>query len=316
MARAIGTNAKLYGAVESVYGTAPSSGFLQLPFASCSIDSEQALIESDLVGTGRGADTPSRDAINVNGDVVIPAQVESLGFWLHALLGDATDDDQTSHQEHEFEASGTTLPSLSLEVAHSEVPNFRMATGVVANSLSWTMNRTGLVSPTISLIGQAVAEATTSQAGTTSIIAGNRFGTFQGSIELNGSAIGYVESAEFTYSNGLEAVEVIRSGGVIDGVDPGRATMSGTLTTRFQDMALMNAATSDTDVALSFVYEIDADEKLTISVPKVRLPKARRSVEGPGGVRVTFDWQAYEAKTSGAAKLATFTLLNSTSSHN
>jgi hypothetical protein len=50
MARAQGARAQMALAFETVYGTAPASGYTRVPFASTSLGSEQPLIASELLG--------------------------------------------------------------------------------------------------------------------------------------------------------------------------------------------------------------------------------------------------------------------------
>jgi len=53
MARAYGANAQLLGHFETTYGTPPSGNYIKFPFVSSALGSEQGLIASDLLGTGR-----------------------------------------------------------------------------------------------------------------------------------------------------------------------------------------------------------------------------------------------------------------------
>ena len=53
MARAQGARSQLAAAFETTYGTAPASGFMQMPFASASLGAEQPLLASELLGYGR-----------------------------------------------------------------------------------------------------------------------------------------------------------------------------------------------------------------------------------------------------------------------
>ena len=53
MARAHGARAQMALAFESVYGTAPATGYRTVPFASTTLGSEQPLIASELLGQGR-----------------------------------------------------------------------------------------------------------------------------------------------------------------------------------------------------------------------------------------------------------------------
>jgi hypothetical protein len=72
-------------ALETVYGTPPASGFRTVPFASTSLGAEQPLITSELLGQGRDPTAPIKDAVTVDGDVVVPIDVENFG--LSATVG-------------------------------------------------------------------------------------------------------------------------------------------------------------------------------------------------------------------------------------
>ena len=87
MARAHGARAQMALAFESVYGTAPATGYRTVPFASTTLGSEQPLIASELLGQGRDPLAPIKDAVTADGDVVVPIDVENLGLWLKAAFG-------------------------------------------------------------------------------------------------------------------------------------------------------------------------------------------------------------------------------------
>ena len=60
MARAQGARAQMALAFETVYGTAPASGYTRVPFASTSLGAEQPLLTSELLGYGRDPSRRSR----------------------------------------------------------------------------------------------------------------------------------------------------------------------------------------------------------------------------------------------------------------
>ena len=76
MARAQGARAQMTLAFETVYGTAPASGYTRMPFASTTLGSEQPLISSELLGYGRDPTAPIKDAVTADGDVVVPIDAE------------------------------------------------------------------------------------------------------------------------------------------------------------------------------------------------------------------------------------------------
>ncbi|WP_323042963.1 phage tail tube protein [Gemmobacter sp.] len=109
MARAHGARAQMALAFESVYGTAPATGYRTVPFASTTLGSEQPLIASELLGQGRDPLAPIKDAVTADGDVVVPIDVENFGFWLKAAFGQHTTSG-TTPKTH-------TFPVRQLDVA-------------------------------------------------------------------------------------------------------------------------------------------------------------------------------------------------------
>lgn len=313
MARAQGARAKLAAAFESVYGTAPTSGYYQMPFASSALGQQQPLINSELLGYGRDPVAPLRDVVTADGDVIVPIDAEAFGVWLKAAFGTPTTTEVTGVFTHVFKSGSWSLPSLSIETAMPEVPHYAMVSGAMVNQLSWTMGRSGLLTATVGMIAQGEAIASTSGAGTPTAFELIRFGHFAGSIKRDGVALANVVSAELTYANNLDPVEVIRADGKISGADPSLAAMTGRMTVRFDSQALLTQAVSGAPCALEFAYVLGSGESLTVALPKVYLPRPKTEVSGPAGVQVTFDWQA--AQADAGAAMVVVTLVNAVESY-
>lgn len=91
MARARGSNALMALGLEASYGSADSvETWFQMPFVSANLGDEQGLVESDVLGQGRNAQQPGRDAVNNAGDVVTPLCARNVGLMLTLLLGAPT----------------------------------------------------------------------------------------------------------------------------------------------------------------------------------------------------------------------------------
>jgi hypothetical protein len=307
MARAQGARAQMALAFETVYGMAPAGGYTRMPFASTSLGSEQPLIASELLGYGRDPTAPIKDAVTTDGDVVVPLDAESCGFWLKAAFGDpiATG---TGPWTHEFRSGSFALPSLSIETAMPELPRYAMYSGCVLDQLSWQLQRSGLLTATAKLVAQGETVGTTSGAGTPAGPVLKRFGHFNGSITRNGTALGNVVSAEITYANNLDRIETIRSDGKIDGADPSIAALTGRVEVRFADQVLVNQAITGDPCELEFGYALPSGESFTLTVHAVYLPRPRIEIAGPQGVQATFDWQA--ARDAGVGWMCTATLIN------
>ena len=313
MSRAYGWNARFLLGFETVYGTPPALGeFHLMPFISSDLDSAQGLIESNVLGLGRDPTQPYQDVINVDGDIVVPVDLRNIGHWLKAVFGSpdtgVLDTEETEAYTHVFTSGSTTLPSLSLELGMPELPDFPLFTGVRANSLAFTFQRSGEAQATINLIGQGeitqkkTIDAKPHEAPYT------RFSQFQGSIKHGGNPLGNVTSASVTYSNNLEKIETIRDDGKIEGVDPGVATLTGNLAVRYADNTLMNKAKSGEPIDLELAYIIDSSRQLVIQCHEVYLPKPKRSLSGPNGIEASYDFQG--AKSAEQGNMVTVTLTN------
>ncbi|MEY4755355.1 MAG: hypothetical protein RJA34_253 [Pseudomonadota bacterium] len=307
MARAYGANASLLAAFEPTYGTTPTGDFGKIPFVSTTLGSEQGLIANDLIGLGRDPSAPIRDVIKVEGDIVIPIDLRNIGMWLKALLGSPVSLGDTAHT-HTFVSGNSALPSLSLETGLPDIPAYFLASGVMANSLQVKFARSGAADATLGLIAQGEVKRTASADVTPTTLPITRFNQFQGSIKKNGQSLGNVVAAQLTYSNNLARIETIRSDGKIEGADPTVASLTGNLEVRFADTELIDAATNNTPLELTFSYVIDATKSLTFIAHEVYLPKPKLSISGPGGIQATFDWQA--AKNTAAGHMLTVQLVN------
>ena len=312
MARAQGARSQLAAAFETTYGTAPASGYMQMPFASASLGAEQPLLSSELLGYGRDPLAPIKDAVTADGDIVVPIDAEAFGFWLKAAFGAPTTTG-TTDKTHTFTSGNWNLPSLSIETAMPEVPRYAMYSGCVLDQISWQMQRSGLLTATAKLIAQGEAIATSSAAGTPTGWNLQRFGHFNGAIKRNGTPLGNIVSADITYANNLDRVETIRSDGRIDGADPSIAALTGKIDVRFADMTLMDQALNGTASSLEFSYTISANVSLTITAHAVYLPRPRAEIQGPQGIQASFNWQA--AFDANAGRMCTITLKNTIGSY-
>lgn len=294
------------------YGVGGTGDWTQRPFFSTTLSAEQALLtEPRLLGQGREPPKPSLDVINANGDIVVPVDQRHFGFWLKMLLGaPATTDNGDGTFDHVYSSGGATLPSFARELQHTQTQVYGLATGIKVNTLGLEWRRSGKTQATLGCIAQNEALSGAADAGTNvAAIAYDAFSPFQGSIKQGGAALGNVVEARLTYSNGAEAVENIRSDGLIDDVDPGPVEVSGELVIRFNNLTTINNASAGTPIDLELGW-VDAvsGHSLLFAVHEVYLPRPRIPVEGPRGIQARYAFQA-SLNTVAAASL-TATLVN------
>lgn len=308
MARAQGARAQLALAFESVYGTPPTPpAYWRMPFASSTLGSERPLLGSELLGYGRDPLPPVPDVETADGDIVVPIDLRAWGVWLKGAFG-APSTTGNGPYTHEFQSGGWSIPSMSIETGNPEVPSYRMVSGCKVNTISWQMQRSGLLTATVGLIAQGETPAGSSSAGTLTDINVLRFGQFNGAIERDGAPLGNIVSAQVTYSNNLDRIETIRSDGKIDGADPTIASLTGSIDVRFADLTLLNDAINGAPVELNFRFVRSVSESFELVAHAVYLPKPRLPIQGPAGIQATFEWQA--ALDSGVGRMCTAILIN------
>jgi len=211
--------------------------------------------------------------------------------------------------QHQF-TSGAALPSKTLELGHTQLvsPVFYRFAGCKFGTLSFEMSRSGPANGTLNVIAQGRAAAGAPIDGSATAYVLDRFSQGRGQIRVNGNVVGSITAGTFEYTNNLEAVETIRSDGLIDGVDEGEAQATGSVNVRFGDNTIPALIDSQTPVALEYVFSLPAGWLFKWTLPRVFLPKSKASVTGPGGVEVTYDWRA--AKDATAGYLARVVLVN------
>ena len=214
---------------------------------------------------------------------------------------------------HTFQSGGWSLPSFSTEIFLPEVPHAGMNRGCMLNQLAWSMAPAGLITASAGIIAQTETVGTTSAAGTPNSFPFTRFAAAQGALLRGGVALGNVVGAQITYANNLDRIEVIRGDGLIEGADPSRAALSGTIDVRFADQTLLTQAIAGGPAEFQFLYQIDASTLFRFTAHAVHLPRPKLQLQGPGGVQASFAWQA--ARDSTLGRMCTAVLTNDVTSY-
>lgn len=308
MSRAYGWNASLLIAEESEYGATPDKDYRKIPFISSSLDSEQNLVSSNVLGLGRDPTQPFQDVINVDGDIVAPIDMRNIGVWLKAVFGAPETTEADSVYTHSFESGKTSIPSYSLEVGLPEVPQYIRFAGVRANSVAFNFQRSGEAQATLNLMAQSESGETSTIDTNPKLFSYTRVSQFQGYVKSGGEFLANVTSASVTYSNNLEKIETIRNDGKVEAIDLGVASLSGSVSARYADNVLLDKARSGTPVDLELGYQLSDSLKLVITCHEVYLPKPKRSIDGPNGIECSYDFQG--AKNDKVGRMMTVTLVN------
>ena len=107
-------------------------------------------------------------------------------------------------------------------------------------------------------------------------------------------------------------MRTIRDDGKIDGCDLGIMSVAGQISVRFADTTLLTAAEAGTAVRLTLGWTISTSRALTVDLPEVYLPRARRPISGPKGIEARY---AFQAARPASGAFCTVTLKNDVASY-
>ena len=216
---------------------------------------------------------------------------------------------------HVWVPGALVLPDAAVEIGNPDVPNYAMNYGVQAESIKIGLQRSGLLNADIALFAQGEKPATSTTAtGSQTSWPVQRFSQFAGGVRRSGVPLARMNSGNFSIANGMEKDESIRPDGRIGGADPGMLKMMGDVVLRFADNVLYDLATSKTPIELAYGWTIpNTSYSLEFLFHRVRLPKKRAPITGPGGIQRSFDWMAAEDQVLN--KSATITLFNDVASY-
>lgn len=314
MATATGAFTKLAVKKESSWGVSPAGNYTLLPVKSFSLTPTQPFLVDRLLGQGREMRRPARDVKGTAGQIVIPMDLRAVGHWLEATFGNEVVTGAGPFT-HKWRSNGATINSLSAEQQFTNIaiPVYSMAKGVQVNSWRFSAQASGFADATLSVLYKDAVDSTSSGAGTPTEIAVERFFQSQNVLEKDGVPLAKITGIDLNLDNGLEAQRYVGEGGAVGDIDIGGVNVSGTLTARFTDQALLNLAKNETLFDLRVGFERTGVQSLIWEIEQCELAPNGREVRGAGGIDLTFAWQGSKDTTEG--QMLTVTLINDVASY-
>lgn len=276
-----------------------------------------ALTVAEIVTVLNGsADTDVDDATyaQVEGQAILTITHDTTGpagnaFTLaasHAAVSAATL--QGGCYAHEFKSGASDIPSFWAEGGMPEVPAFFEHRGVKLNSMALNFARSGPAIATLNAIAQSEAPFNVTRDPDPEELDLDVISQFKGALRSGGEFVGNVTTAGITYTNNLERIETLRDDGFIDGADPTVAALTGSFDMRFADTDFIDYASTGTPLDLEFSYRLTPGLSLAIAAHRVRIPKPKIGVSGPGGIPASFNFQSARDPSEGV--MVTTTLCN------
>lgn len=288
-----GARFKAYWIEEVTEGTPPGGNWAQFPCFSLELDATPGLQSDSILSSNirRNAADPYQTVATGEGTAVVPIETVHFGKWLNKMLGDPTTTGSGPYV-HVFKSGGSTLPSTSIEKAFPDITRYEVTDGVRVNSMEVGFGPDGAAQATFGLLCLANVNSGSSGAGTPVVTAYTRFHQTQASISYGGSALAGVTGGTLRFSNGMAATNTVGAGTGIAGVDFGEATGGGSVTTRFANHTLEDAARALTAAEFAFQLTIDSDTLVEFNFPRMFVRPSRVPVSGPGPLTRTYEFIA------------------------
>jgi len=174
---------------------------------------------------------------------------------------------------------------------------FQLYTGVEFSSLSLTVQPSGIVTGSVTVLGKdrtlGTASAGTYSAPTTTPV----FDAFSGSVSEGGSTLDLATEMTLSLENSLAARYVIGSESTLRPSD-GRSNVTGQATVYYDENSLLSKFDDETDSSITFEIG-DGTNSYTFAMQRVKYSGAATDVSDESPVTIPMPFQALLDSTSG-----------------
>jgi len=287
MSFATGSQVEFTVIAESTYGTTPSitPGDTQfVPFISNNLNLTKAVFEDPSIQANRQSKFSRHGNREVGGDISFAYSHEAFDIFFESLC--------SSTFSSEILKIGQTQSSMTVQVAHQDITQNRIFTGLVANTFNLEVNLDGVVQSTFGLMGKDMTVATSDiDSAPTAAPDKQPFVHFDGTFKEGGSAIAILTGISLSVDNQNNANYVLGSDS-IDSLSSAMIKVEGTVTAYFQDAVLLNKFINETASTIEFTLDDGEGNTHTFLLPNVKYNGADIQVSDGNTVPVTLPFVA------------------------
>jgi hypothetical protein len=296
---------------ETDYGVTPTvndGDMVCIPFINNSISTDENMIKSEVIRNGkRYMQQPAFGNVNVGGDVTIPAEGISLGYWLKFMFGDPVTTGVGPYL-HTYTPKNDN-PSASLQGGFSDKDLYFLWDGVKVNSAQFQFVTNQELQATMSLVGR---EETSSGTTLDNTPVENNFRKFQAkqvNFKLNGSTIATATECTLNIDQGIDTEQyTLSSNGRRVEAPEGMLDINGTAKLLFRDLTYYNLALNNTEFSIE-ITATNGTDTFTVTLPEVVAPLKPVERNGAGPVMYNLEFEAYWQDDASGYPI-TFTLEN------
>lgn len=311
-----GYRSQLLMGFEGDYGSMPDTpvGYL-VPFNTESVAIARPKNAAATLRGTRNPAEPFDGNTDVTGDIVVPVDANCFGLWLRALFGAPVSTEGDAGKFTHVFSSGEEQPSLWVQTAFAaQDPFFKLSRGLKINGFAINAGGDQELTATLTCMGAKQSLEAAKAVDVPVEYTLDRLSNFMGDLKIDGAEYGDATTFSVSVDNGLDGdTYTIGGGGFRGDLPEGLMGVSGSMTVLLKDKTLYQKALESTAMSMELTLAKSSGGSLAFAMPHVQLQVAGPVVDGPAGLRVTWNWQAYSPIATQSA--ITATLVNSIASY-
>lgn len=289
---------------ETTFGTAATGNFLQLPVINVEGGLSQPLIMSEALQGNRNRSMPELDEKTGALTIVLQVDVRSIGFVFAEIFGLPTTSGAGPYT-HVFKVASSVPTGFTLDGFFGTNSLPMQYVGCKVDSFSIELAPGGLLKMTLTIKFKDAAFSTRIDSAPYKYsLTPMRMAV----AELYEGGTQTTKATRFSvnFTNTLEEIRTVCSGGTITELLEGWADPTFNLAVLFENMTLLNKAKDATESAVklkAFSPLTAASHYVQLEMLEVRYNYKTPGVSGPGGVPLELDGVAYYDNDAGASSI-------------
>jgi hypothetical protein len=289
---------------------------------------QRNLLENPVLRGNRNPAAPVRGNVMVDGSIMFPLHLKSVGHLLKHAIGvpvTQVDTPGAGQNTHTFKVgfNGASLGSLpegmTVDVDYQDVSEVLQYYGCKVGTMSINATSEGVVIFEFGIMGKGMTDPIPTDPlddPPTNIYTESTIDQFSLTIEEGGVTAANITNVSLTLDNVLEQIYAIGTQGELGCLPEGIAMVNGSLTALFASAALLEKALANTESSLKLSWSDGAGtaETLTLEVNELIYSPSSPPVDGPQGVQVSLDFTGYWQDDADNSSLVA-TLVNDVTSY-
>jgi len=293
MTQATGAQSKLLLGFQADIDTIATEGFV-MPINRSTLNASKSQNSAATIRGNLNPVEPFDGNLSSAGQITVPVDSVAFWYWLKAIFGSPTTSG-TDPYDHVYKA-GTTRPYLTIEHQFTDLgtAKYFQYKGCKVASFSMSGGGDGELVANIDVAGASRTIASSSFDASPTTLTMSRLKNNQMTLKEGGSTISNAKMIDLSVNFNVDTSQyVIGGGGVLGSIPDGVMSVSGNLSTLFEDTTLLDKAINSTESSAEVTVSAGASSALVIELTELKYTPRDPGIEGPQGLSVNLPFNCY-----------------------